>query len=192
MINYSIVTRYSKVGDKESKKMTYPTAQVTEVTDLNQFAKHISTHGSAYKRADIIAVITLAVGCLRELLLAGQKIKLGDLGNFYVSLQSKGAESAEKFNADNDITAVNVKWEPGSNFTNLLREAEFKCVATRAAQSATLRAQKAGELTVDLTPKPSESNTDPDPEENEGNEGSGSDNNGGGGSSEGGDDNAGL
>jgi len=38
----------------------------------------------------------MAVDCMREQLLEGKKIRLGDLGDFSVSLTSKGVESADK------------------------------------------------------------------------------------------------
>ena len=84
------------------------------------------------------------------MLLEGYKVSLGDLGNFYCTLSCKGAESAQKFNPANHITSVNVNWEAGAEFTDLRKDAEFNCVATRAAQEATLKAEKAGETTVDL------------------------------------------
>ena len=50
--------------------------------DINRFAEHIASHGCVYKRADIVAILTMAVDCMREQLLGGQKIQLGDLGGF--------------------------------------------------------------------------------------------------------------
>ena len=92
----------------------------------------------------------MAVDCMREQLLEGKKIRLGDLGDFSVSLSSKGAETADKFSAQN-ITGVNVVWDCGQEFKNLIADAEFNLVASRSAQAAVLKAIKAGETTVDLT-----------------------------------------
>ena len=86
---------------------------------------------------------------MRELLLEGKKIRLGDLGDFSVLLRSKGAETADKFTAQN-ITGVNVNWECGSEFKNLIEDAEFNLVASRAAQAAVLKAIKAGETVANL------------------------------------------
>ena len=66
MINYSIVMRRKNVADKESEKLAYATAQYNSVMDLHKFAAHIASHGSVYSRADIAAVLTLAVDCLYE------------------------------------------------------------------------------------------------------------------------------
>ena len=134
---------------KTEKQNAYAIAQYADVMNIEKFARHISSHGCVYSRADISAILYMAVDCMREMLLEGKKIRLGDLGDFSVSLTSKGAETAEKFSAQN-ITAVNVNWECGAEFKNLLADAEFNLVASRKAQDAVLKAIKAGETVVDL------------------------------------------
>lgn len=128
---------------------TFAVAQYSEVMTIEKFAKHISSHGCVYGRADISAILYMAVDCMREQLLEGKKIRLGDLGDFAVSLSSKGAADASTFTSQN-ITDVKVVWEPGAQFKNLLADAEFNLVASRAAQAKVLKALKAGESKVDL------------------------------------------
>ena len=135
---------------KTEVQKAFAVAQYAEVMNIEKFAKHISTHGCVYSRADISAILYMAVDCMREQLLEGKKIRLGDLGDFYVSLSSKGAENANAFTAQN-ITDVKVQWEPGSDFKTLIDDAEFNLVASRAAQAKVLKALKAGKATVDLT-----------------------------------------
>ena len=96
---------------------------------------------------------------MREQLLEGKKIRLGDLGDFSVSLTSKGSESADKFSAQN-ITGVNVVWDCGQEFKNLIADAEFNLVASRSAQAAVLKAIKEGSNVVDLS-KPVTEDDDP-------------------------------
>ena len=91
----------------------------------------------------------MAVDCMREMLLEGKKIRLGDLGDFSLLLASKGAETADKFTAQN-ITNVKVQWDPGQQFKNLLDDAEFNLVASRSAQAAVIKAIKEGKTNVDL------------------------------------------
>lgn len=165
MINYSIVMRRKNVADKESEKLAYATAQYNSVMSLDKFAAHIASHGSVYSRADIAAVLTLAVDCLHEQLLAGQKIELGDLGAFCISLNCKGADSADEFNPAVHIKRVKARWEMGDKFLNLTEEAVFNLVANRKQQAAVLKAVKAGDTTVDLTTGTSSgggTTTDPD------------------------------
>ena len=128
----------------------FATAQYTEVMTIEKFARHIADHGTTYSRADIMAILYMAVDCMREQLLEGKKIRLGELGDFSVALSSKGAETAEKFSSQN-IQRVTVCWEPGSEFRNLLADAEFNLVATRSAQATVLKAIKEGKTNVDIS-----------------------------------------
>ena len=128
----------------------FATAQYTEVMGIEKFARHIADHGTTYSRADIMAILYMAVDCMREQLLEGKKIRLGELGDFFLSLSSKGAETAEKFSSQN-IQRVTVCWEPGSEFRNLLADAEFNLVAPRSAQAAVLKAIMEGKTNVDIS-----------------------------------------
>ena len=149
---------------KTEKQNAFAISQYTDVMTIEKFAKHITSHGSVYSRADISAILYMAVDCMREMLLEGKKIRLGDLGDFSVLLSSKGAETADKFTAQN-ITQVKVQWEPGKEFKNLLDDAEFNLVASHSAQAAVLKAIKEGKTNVDL-------NAPIDPDGGDGNGGS--------------------
>ena len=127
----------------------YAKNQVSEIWTLEKFAKHISDHNGVYSRGTVKGVISDMCECLVEQLLNGNKIQLGELGTFGISISSVGADSIEKFTARN-IKAVNILFAPGVDFENLLGRAEFNLVASRTAQAATLKAEKAGETTVDL------------------------------------------
>ena len=159
MINYSIVMRsvnanlleinQAKSRINQAMKDGKEPEKKDTVMTIEKFAKHITSHGSVYSRADISAILYMAVDCMREMLLEGKKIRLGDLGDFSLLLSSKGAETADKFTAQN-ITNVKVQWEPGQQFKNLLDDAEFNLVASRSAQAAVIKAIKEGKTNVDL------------------------------------------
>ena len=134
---------------KTEKQNAFAISQYTDVMTIEKFAKHITSHGSVYSRADISAILYMAVDCMREMLLEGKKIRLGDLGDFSLLLGSKGAETADKFTAQN-ITQVKVQWEPGKEFKNLIDDAEFNLVASRSAQAAVLKAIREGKTNVGL------------------------------------------
>lgn len=134
---------------KTEQQKVFAVAQYAEVMDLSKFAKHISTHGCVYGHADINAVLNIAVDHIREELLEGKKIRLGALGDFYITLSSNGVADASTFTAQN-ITDVKVQWEPGQQFKTLRDEAEFNLVASRSAQAAVLKAIKESKTSVDL------------------------------------------
>ena len=134
--------------NKEEAPKAYAKAQVKEVMTFRQFVAHIAEHGG-HKRGQVKGVLSDTCSCLVEQLLEGKKILLDDLGNFWISLTSMGAENCEAFTSKN-ITGVKIIFTPGEDFENLLGRAEFNLVASRFAQAATLKAEKAGETTVDL------------------------------------------
>ena len=134
--------------DSTAAPKAYAKAQVKEVMSFRSFIQHIADHGG-YTRGKVKGVLSDMCECLVEMLLEGKKVQLDELGDFWISLSCDGAESCEKFTADN-IKAVNIVFTPGVDFENLIGKAEFSPVASRAAQAATLKAEKMGAKTVDL------------------------------------------
>ena len=134
--------------NKEEAPKAYAKAQVKEVMTFRQFVAHIAEHGG-HKRGQVKGVLSDTCSCLVEQLLEGKKILLDDLGNFWISLTSMGAENCEAFTSKN-ITGVKIIFTPGEDFENLLGRASFNLVASRTTQAASLKAEKAGETTVDL------------------------------------------
>ncbi len=160
MINYSVFMLPNPLKPEVAPK-AYAKAQAKEVMSFRSFIQHIADHGG-YTRGKVKGVLSDMCECLVEMLLEGKKVQLDDLGNFWISLSCDGAESCEKFTADN-IKAVNIVFTPGEDFENLIGRAEFAPVASRAAQAATLKAEKTGAKTVDLEAakkKPSTSTDD--------------------------------
>lgn len=152
MIKFSKTTHKNLV-DPEKPAKTYAQAQTSHVISLSDFAEHIAAHKSKYGKGDILAVVTELATCLREQLLLGNKVKLGDLGSFWLGLQSKGVcesvidpETKKKpiFTAAN-ITGINVKWEKAAAFAsaNMMKSATFEEVQTREANALALKEKKA-------------------------------------------------
>ncbi len=150
MINYSVTSRPNP-RDKDASYKYYASPQVTENVSMADFCRHISDHNSKYNRADIMAVLTQTVDCLREMLLDGKKIMLGDLGAFNIGLSSQGTLTADDFNPAIHVKKVRVNWFPGPDFQNLLGDAEWNLVANRRAQRLLLKAVTNGDSTVDIS-----------------------------------------
>ena len=156
-INYSLGLRSSSPSDKKSEKKVYAYAQMRELITLPQLAKHICLHGSPYGRDVVIGVITAVVDCVRENLLEGNKVQLGEMGAFYLAFNSQGVDTAEDFNPANNITQVRVRWERGSAFADLTNEAEFNYVTSRDQQA---KARKEEKATLNAGIVPSDSSGD--------------------------------
>lgn len=166
MINYSIAMMGNPAKPDDPKK-AYGVAQYTEKMTLEKFSEHISEHNNVYDAEDVQAILGKAVKCLREMLLAGKKVELGKLGEFYVTLQGKGTEIASKYNPDICVEKVNVVWVPGKSFENLKENAVFNIVANRDEQRAAIRRAKAQGDANPADPAPGDS-------EGKGDSGSGS------------------
>lgn len=148
-ISYSITERVCNVAEmivakqKNDGKFVpqtkfYASAQQTDYMTLDRFAEHISQHHSKYGKGDVYCVLIEMVSCLREQLLLGNKVSLGDLGDFFITLSCKGAEYYNEFSAQN-ITKINVVWEQGDTFKTLRKDANFELVETRKASAETLK-----------------------------------------------------
>ena len=148
MINYSVCLQANPASESAPEK-AYAKPQMSELMTFNKFVRHIANHNGVYSRGTVKGVISDMCECLVEMLLEGKKVQLGDLGDFWITLSSEGAETLEAFTAQN-IKAVNIRFTPGADFENLASQAAFNPVSTRAAQAATLKAEKAGESTVNL------------------------------------------
>lgn len=153
----------------DDPKRAYGVAQYTEKMSLEQFSEHISDHNCVYDAEDVQAILGKAVKCLREMLLAGKKVELGKLGEFYVTLQGKGADTAEKFNPATCVEKVNVIWVPGNKFEDLKKETTFNLVASRDEQRAAIKKAKAADGGNDTDPTtPGSGGTDTDKKDNTG------------------------
>ena len=141
-INYSLSKRKNPQKKDEPAKY-YAVAQGKEALDLDKFAEHITSHGCVYSKGDILAILTIAIQCIKEQILAGNVVKLGDLGKFSCALSSRGASEVDTFIASANITKVRMKWQPSIYLRNLKGLAQFNLVMTKK-DAAEAKAQAYG------------------------------------------------
>ena len=150
-IQYSVAMRPNPMHEGDPKK-AYATLQLTGQVSLADLAQHISEHNSVFSKGTTVGILTELSSCIRELLLQGYSIDLGDLGRLTPSITSTGATTLKDFTADN-IQRVNVKFTNGRALLKLREDAEFEQTTSRAAQAAALKAAKDGLTTADWTPQ---------------------------------------
>lgn len=150
-LNYSIAMMGNPMNAEEPKK-AYAKAQISQELSLKELSKQVASQ-TTVSRADVSAVLISAVENLFEALRAGNQVDFGELGKFRLQISSRGAETAEKFTATN-ITGVNIQFVPGEDLKAIFTGMEFAPVPTRAAMKAVLKAQKAGQTTVDISKVP--------------------------------------
>ena len=112
----------------------YGNLQLTGVVTINELADHMAEHNTVFSKGTIVGVLSDLGGCLRELILQGYKIQLGDIGSFEPTIRTHGEPKVEDFTAA-DIVGMKVLFTLGSDFDNLMRDAQFEKTSTRAAQA---------------------------------------------------------
>lgn len=146
--NYSIVELPNPAKPDEAKK-AYAKAQISRELTLKELSRRVAGQ-TTVSRADVTAVLIATVENMIDGLHAGEQVDFGDLGKFRLQINSRGAESAEKFTAAN-ITGVSIQFVPGEDLKSIFTGLVFNPVPTRAATRALLKAQKAGQTTVDIS-----------------------------------------
>ena len=126
----------------------YGNLQLTGVVTINELADHMAEHNTVFSKGTIVGVLSDLGACLRELILQGYKIQLANIGSFEPTISTKGEAKVEDFTAA-DITGMRVLFALGSDFDNLLRDAEFEKTSTRKAQ-AKAKADEASEQAAKL------------------------------------------
>ena len=142
MIDYSVYMQANPINEEGPVK-AYAKAQMSELFTFKKFVQHIANHNGVFTRGTVRGVLVDMCECMVEMLLEGKKVQMGELGDFWISLESRGAASPQDFTADN-ITGVNIVFTPGEDFENLRQRAEFNVVPSRKAQAMMLAAEKAG------------------------------------------------
>lgn len=148
MINYAKILRRN-LQALDAPQKTYAVAQSRDTMDIEKLAEHIAGHGNTYDAGDVIAITKKIVSCIRELLLDGYNVNLGDLGTFGIQIKSRGVSESEidektglkpVFTAA-DITDVSVRWTKSKKFRNLMDDVKFNEVPTLKEKAAALKAK---------------------------------------------------
>ena len=98
-IKYRKVKRTPQTGENAGKKLWYATVVTDREMNFEEFVDHISSHNSPYSRGTVHGVMMDMLDCLKELILDGKSVRLGDLGLFSIGMKSHGELTKEKVSA---------------------------------------------------------------------------------------------
>lgn len=149
MIDYSVYLQKNHLKPDAGER-AYARPQIREVWNGDRFVQHLAEHNSVFSRGTVKGVVSDLCNCIVEQALNGNKVYLGELGCFSVSLSCESADDMPSFTAAN-IKAVNLVFTPGPDFENMISKATFNPVTSRALQVAALKAQKNKAERIDLT-----------------------------------------
>ena len=121
-----IVLRQNKNEDSKAYGKWYAELMDRETISTRALAKHISGHGSPYTEDVIVGVLSALSRCIPELISEGTGVKLDGLGQFYPSLETTGADSPTKFNIQENVKGVHIRFLPDSSKLDNMTSREFR------------------------------------------------------------------
>jgi len=102
----------------------------TKTMSYSELCKHMSEHNSIYGEDVCLGVANKLQTCMLEQLLEGKKVQFGELGTFYLSAKSSGANKEEDFNLGINIQGLFLCFAPSRTDVNNLSSKMLKKKAT--------------------------------------------------------------
>lgn len=123
-VKYNIVERKNPL-DKNAPSKFYASAKADGEINLKAIAKEIAGGSTTVSDTDVLAVLNDLIKAMTRHLTQGEIVKLGDFGNFQITISSDGAETAEK------VTAANIKnnkitFRPVADLRDMLKIVKFE------------------------------------------------------------------
>ena len=110
MVFYKLIQNQNEEMAKAYQKWyAYPV--VTETVDLDYIAERIQRNSTA-KKSDAKAVLTEMVEVMTDCLQNSQRVKIEGLGAFKIGLSSRGADSEEDFNVNENVKSMRIIFQP--------------------------------------------------------------------------------
>ena len=98
----------NKIKDSKAFGKWFGHVANTKTMTYQELCKHMSEHNSVYGEDVCLGVANKLQNCMLEQLLEGKKVQFGELGTFYLSVKSTGADNEKKM-LKKKATFMNVK-----------------------------------------------------------------------------------
>ena len=120
-----------KVSQNQNHKTTaygrwYGRVVSTKTMTYQELCKHMSEHNTVYGEDVCLGVANKLQSCILEQLLEGKKVQFGELGTFYLSIKSNGAEEEGDFNLGSSINGLFLCFAPSRTDVNNLTSKMLK------------------------------------------------------------------
>ena len=125
---------YRKYQNKNSKSQAYQKfygkAVATGTMTYRELVRHISEHNTVYGEDICLGVANKLQKCILEQLMESKKVQFGELGTFYLSMSTEGAESKDKFTVGQNVRGLYLRFAPSRTDLNNLSSKMLKKSAT--------------------------------------------------------------
>ena len=120
----------NKIKDSKSFGKWYGRVVSSKTMSYQELCKHMSEHNSVYGEDVCLGVANKLQNCMLEQLLEGKKVQFGELGVFYLSVKSTGANEEKDFNLGVNINGLYLCFAPSRTDVNNLSSKMLKKKAT--------------------------------------------------------------
>ena len=120
----------NKITDSKSYGKWYGRVVSSKTMSYQELCKHMSEHNSVFGEDVCLGVANKLQTCILEQLLEGKKVQFGELGTFYLSVKSTGANKEEDFNLGININGLFLCFSPSRTDVNNLSSKMLKKKAT--------------------------------------------------------------
>ena len=112
-----MVSRRHPLNQNE-QPLWYAKSVQDRTIDFEDLVTHMSEHNSPYSRGVIHGVLTDMLDCVKELVLDGKSVRLGDLGLFSVGLKTTGAKSRDRWSVSTHVQGVTLNVRNTKTWSN--------------------------------------------------------------------------
>lgn len=126
--SFKLVQRYSKPGDKTSEKKWYASAKHNGVANIDEICDLIAAR-STVSSADVKAVLDNLNYVIDYQLKSGRLVHMGELGNFRITIKSKGSNEKSDF-SQSYLKGAKIVFTPGA----ALRETRITTKFTQVSE----------------------------------------------------------
>lgn len=124
-VKYKLVKRRDLSKDAaEGAQKFYASVNSSGKMDFMQICEQVSSRSTASK-GDVMLVLDGLLYCMKESLLRGEVVQMGEFGNFQANVGSAGVSLAEEFKADM-IRKPRIVFRPGVMLKDTLRKVSFE------------------------------------------------------------------
>ena len=123
-VKYNVVERKNP-NDPTVPAKFYASAKADGDVNLKSLAKEISGGSTTVSDTDVLAVLNDLIKVLNRHLSQGKIVKLGDFGNFQISISSEGAVTADKVSSSL-IKSNKINFRPGADLRDMLRTVKYE------------------------------------------------------------------
>ena len=123
-VKYNVIER-KNLQDPQAAPKFYASAKADGEVNLKSLSKEIAGGSTTVSDTDVLAVLNDLIKTVSRHLADGKIVRLGDFGNFQISISSEGATTAAKVTSA-QIRSNKILFRPGVDLRDMLSNVKYE------------------------------------------------------------------